>query len=290
MPITVTYPIPDEPYVNSWDEGKTLTTTYNGPDDVTLYANQDGTVFGTSFDFDSDAAHAFNSDDLLGDGAPTLNIRLKASSSNKHAMACWYLQNFHDEDATDMPHAEVEEEKTLAADNSVKYKVVTNPNIHKVYEMFISKEQDSDGNKYDDIRFKQIVRSPESHNAYLARHRQAAVKHYYDNYDLGTAGESDAGAYLTTIQTFIDGEEGKWPWAYVTHPSPSLVPKIPLSVNQAIKIVKEAGDPGLTEGQMTENGWGANGPDGNIRDPRDSLPYKLPEPIQGPDVFKEISD
>lgn len=288
MPITVTYPIPDEPYVNSWDEGKTLTTTYNGPDDVTLYANQDGHVFGTSFDYDSDTAHAMNSDALLGDGSPTLNIRLKASSSNNHAMACWYLQNFHDEDATDMPHEEIEEERTLAADPSQKYKVVTNPNIHKVFEMFVSKDTDSDGNKFDNIRWKQIVRSPESHNAFLARTRKAAVQHYYDHYDLGPAGESDAAAYLTKVDEFIAGEEGKWPWAYITHPSTSLVPKIPLTVNQAIKVVKEAGDMGLTEGEMTENGWG--GSPGPVRDPRDSLPYKLPEPIEGPEVFKVISD
>ena len=61
-----------------------------------------------------------------------------------------------------------------------------------------------------------------------------------------------------------------------------------MTVNQAIKVVKEAGDMGLTEGEMTENGWG--GSPGPVRDPRDSLPYKLPEPIEGPEVFKVISD
>lgn len=286
MPITVTYPIPDEPYVNSWDEGRTLTTTYNGPEEVTLYANQDGSVFASSFNMDSDAAHAMNSDAILGDGSPTLNIRLNAATSNKHAIACWYLQNFFDEDATDMPHEEIIGQKTLAADSSVTYDVVTNPNIHKVFEIFISKETDSDGNKYDDIRFKQITRSVESHNAFLARTRKAAVKHYYDHYDLGPAGESDAAAYLTTVDAFIAGEEGKWPWAYTTHPSTSLVPKIPLSVNQAIKVVKDAGDMGLTEGELSPNGWSG----GTIRDPRDALPYELPEPIESPIVYKEITD
>lgn len=291
MPITVTYPIPDEPYVNSWDEGKTLTTTYDGPDEVTLYANQDGFVFATSFDYDSDAAHALASDPIIGDGAPTYNVRLKASSSNTHAMACWYLQNFHDEEATDMPHEEIYEEATLAADPSVKYQRVTNPNLHKVYELMISKETDSDGNKYDSIKWKQITRSPESHNAFLARTRKAAVQHYYDHYDLGPAGESDAAAYLTKVDEFIAGEEGKWPWAYTEHPPTSLVPKIPLSVNQAIKIVKDAGDMGLTEGQLSENGgayWSEE--TGLVNDPRDALPYKLPEPIGGPEVIKIFTD
>lgn len=285
MPITVTYPIPDEPYVNSWDEGRTLTTTYNGPEEVTLYANQDGSVFASSFNMDSDAAHAMNSDAILGDGAPTLNIRLNAATSNKHAIACWYLQNFFDEDATDMPHEETTEQRTLAADPSVTYDVVTNPNIHKVFEIFISKEIDSDGNKYDDIRFKQITRSVESHNAFLARTRRAAVKHYYDQYDLGPAGESDAAAYLTAADAFIAGEEGKWPWAYITHPSTSLVPKIPLSVNQAIKVVRDAGDMGLTEGELSPNGVSQT-----PRDPRDALPYELPEPIAAPIVYKQITD
>ena len=288
MPITITYPIPDEQYVNSWDEGKTFTTTYSGPDDVTLYANPDGRVFGTSFDYDSDGAHAMNSDALLGDGSPTLNIRLKASSSTKHAMACWYLQNFHDEDRTDMPHEEVFEEKTLAADPSIKYQVSTNPNIHQVFELEVSKDIDSDGNKFDNIKFKQILRSPESHNAFIARTRKQAVQHYYDTDDLGAAGESDAGAYLTKLDTFIAGEEGKWPWAYTTHPSTSLVPKIPLSVNQAIKIVKDAGDAGLTISEITANGHSDG--TGPVNDPRDRLPYQLPEPISHTDFYKEITD
>lgn len=280
MPITITYPIPDEPYVNSWDAGKTLTTTYNGPTDVTLYANQDGSVFATSFDMDSDAAHAFNSDPVAGVGAPTLNIRLDATSGNKHAAACWILRHFHSQDSENaesmnMAHEEVYEEATLAADNSVTYQRVTNPNLHQVYELFVSKDVDSNGDKFDNIQFRQKTRSLESHNAFLARQRLHNFRHYYETYDLGPAGESDAASYITRLNTYIAGEEGKWPWAYTTHPSKTEVPKVPLSVATVITTVKQ--------NELLDNSAGAlNQYPGNS-------PYELPTPANSEEAFKDFN-
>jgi hypothetical protein len=152
---------------------------------------------------------------------------------------------------------------------------VTNPNLHQVYELFVSKDIDSNGDKFDNIRFRQKTRSLESHNAFLARQRLYNVRHYYETYDLGPAGESDAASYIATLNTYIAGEEGKWPWAYINHPPRSEVPKVPLTVATAITTAKQNE---LLDTRASElNQYPGNSP------------YELPTPANSAEAFKDFN-
>ena len=120
-----------------------------------------------------------------------------------------------------------------------------------------------------------MYKRQESHNAFLARQRLHNVSHYHETYDLGPSGESDASAYITKLNTYIAGEEGKWPWAYVTHPARSEVPKVPLTVATAITTVKQNG--------LLDNSAG------ELNQYPGTSPYELPTPANSAEAFKEFN-
>ena len=247
-----TYKVPDQVYVDSWAEGKTATAKVKLDDPViTAFVDtfeQPARIVGSTLEdgIDSEGAFRLSRGEtpgaLYGEVTQCRSITIDASKGDKEAMAAWLCkrQISGAMDSDEFPNPEYAEADVPVLSGSKKFQELQNPMPSDYWEMVAGAGAD-----VDSVNFRFISKSDLTTGETATFQRREEVKFYYDKYDLGPAGESDAKAFLTACDEFLAKFKPVKPWMDdgTFLDNQELKPlKIPYSVSQAVKAVREDND------------------------------------------------
>lgn len=247
-----TYKVPDQVYVDSWAEGKTATAKVK-LDNPVITAFVDTfepsmRIVGSTLEdgIDSEGAWRLSRGELPGTVySPSSQVRaitIDASKSDTEAMAAWLCKRQVNGamDSDEFPNPEYAEADVPVLSGSKKFQELQNPMPSDYWDLVAG-----NGADVDSVNFRFISKSDMTTGETATFQRREEVKFYYDKYDLGTAGESDAKAFLTACDEFLAKYKPVKPWMDdgTFLDNEELKPlKIPYSVTQAVKAVREDTD------------------------------------------------
>lgn len=210
MEKTFTINVPDEIWVNSWNDNKTETYTYNGPSVIKVLVETKG-EWGVLNWSESDFGE-------LQDHETVVDITVDDSNV---AVAHWLVSK-------DAEHTYT----YTAVDNhdGSQYDKMDNPRIQDYFEIGY--------NPQDGFKLLAIYKKTETSVEMVAKERKEFVKKYDDAYDFDADTQTTIDNFLTAIDTYLTAMETVYPWKYVAIDK-SEVPKIPASLITAFKELPE---------------------------------------------------
>lgn len=227
-----TYKVPDEPMVNSWDDGNTETHTYVGDATANLFFDDLGLLVGSTF-----TGHDSTSDfpELSGDWGETISkvtVDVNDGIKEKLAVAIAKMQSGSELDPA--------ESKTLTYTDTAVPGVAgqTYPKPDNFEPQMVWTPVWNN----DALDLEMKAQQKNTMRELEARRRKHEVNYFHTRYDLGTEGESDATAFMTAINSYIASVDDLNPWMLTNHADItdiSDVPKIPASVRTAIGSLTE---------------------------------------------------
>lgn len=203
--------VPDELWVNSWENNSTATYTYDGPETLYVRLRNENDICEVS----GDALTPSESREFV--------VTVNANNYPERARLLQerYMGLFE----------EYTYENVNNPDGSV-YTKITNPRLDDYYEIsYLPVGADTDSELGFQIEPK--YKDPKTALLIEAEKRRDFVQQYLDLYDfdgdLGTA----ANNFMTAINSNITELTGQYPWKYINPPNVTLA-KLPVSLRQAL--------------------------------------------------------
>jgi hypothetical protein len=196
--------VPDELWVDSWTENRTMSWTYEGPERIYVKLRHDFTVAEWSdSEFDPETVQS-NEKVIELDSATSVDVM-------------FYLTN-------QGQLAEHEFEDETNPDGSI-YKKISNPNI---YDIFYIDYDDQQG-----FSLKAIYKAKDTFGELRAREKLTYVKTYDDLYDFDEETQAAIDKFIADTEQYLSDMAGIYPWKYVTLPDNS--PRIPALLIEKFK-------------------------------------------------------
>ena len=236
---TFTFKVPDLQHVNSWEDGRTATGTLKMDDaSVKLWFHQ-----GDMDPAPSLFASSFNEGyDSIGVFPPVTQQELTevtlSPDNDKNKMFLWLAK--HESvgelfDSDEWPEEVRVDTQIPNRPDGVTWKKLSDASWSPRWAWKLCMK---DG-QVDAIFKADENLTISDMNAYKRKHN---VKFYRDNYDLGTAADSDADAFMAACDQFITDNADVYAWMLtpeaLVHET-GLAPRIPLSVATAINNIPE---------------------------------------------------
>lgn len=210
MDKTFTISVPDEIWVNSWNDNKTETYTYSGPSTIKVLVetrNNWDILSWSESDYeevqDYESVVELSVDDNTVSAAHWL-----VSKGTEHTYSYTSVTNH---------------------DNSV-YQKIDNPTIQDYFELKY--------NPLDGFSLLPIYKKTETDVERVAKERKDYVVKYSNAYDFDTETKATIDTFLTSIDSYLASMQTVYPWKYVTIDK-NEVPKIPASLIVAFKELPE---------------------------------------------------
>lgn len=201
--------IPDELWVDSWENNSTATYTYDGPDTLYVRVRDENDIVDVTSTAVDPGEHEF----------------VVEVDANKYAERARLLQEIY---------IGLDKEDTFENVNNPDgstYTKLTNPHLRDYYEIsFLPTAGDSD----PELGFILTPHYKDPKCALLieAERRRDYVKKYTDVYDLSGDNATTADTFMTAINNAITTLSVAYPWKYIVAPDVS-VPKIPATLVEA---------------------------------------------------------
>lgn len=203
--------VPDELWVDSWENNSTATYTYDGPETLYVRLRNENDICEVS----GDALTPSESREFV----VTVN-------ANNYPERAKLLQEWFLGVLTEDIH-----ENVTNPDGSV-YAKITNPNLREYYSLsYFPVAADTDS----ELGFQLVPNYKDTKTALLveAERRRDYVQKYLDVYDFDGDLGIAANNFMTAINNNITELTGQYPWKYINPPAVTIA-KIPLSLSTAL--------------------------------------------------------
>lgn len=204
--------VPDEIWVNSWENELTKAYTYEGPQYFYIGLDKDNRDLEVRFgDLEAEA------DEFTEEEKSKFEFTLTVDADiNPEFAHMLYITNHEDHTFSDVTNH----------DGSI-YKLISNPCM-KDYFTLEYRSNSEDPTLKEPI-LSPIYKDTENILDKTAKARLSAVKKYDIAYDFDEADQTKIDTFITSINTYIDSISTAYPWKYITM-DVSEVPKIPASL------------------------------------------------------------
>ena len=238
-----TYKVPDELYVNSWDNAGTATAKVKLDDPIVhIYMdtiggpNQMGAIVGTSLgEF---ATHdSWEENRLAQRFGATYSVSVDASKGGKEALAAW-LAKYHTVGRQGMDSDEYPQQTYT----STAVPVLTGKTYEKLDNPMPSDYWLPHRTSDESIEMAAIFKGDLTHHEINTLRRREEVRYYRDKYDLGDEAESDAKAFIAASDAHLAKMYDVKPWmddGTFKEIDSCKGPRIPISVVTGIDLVKD---------------------------------------------------
>lgn len=202
--------VPDELWVDSWENNLTATYTYDGPETLYVRLRDENDICEVSAD-------------TLTPGTNEIVVTVNANNYPERAKLLqeWFLGTITEDIF----------ENVTNPDGSV-YAKITNPNLREYYSLsYLPVANDTDS----ELGFQLVPNYKDTKTELLieAERRRDYVQKYLDVYDLDGDVGTAANNFMTAINSNITELTGQYPWKYVNPPAVTIA-KIPLSLSTAL--------------------------------------------------------
>jgi len=204
--------VPDQLWVDSWEDGLTATYTYEGPQYFYIGLDQDlrarelrhGDLEAEAEAFSEEEAEAFN------------YVITVDANTNPDLATLLYPHNHEDH---------IFEDETNH-DGSI-YKKITNPCLRDYFiaDYRLNPEDLEEAQCFADPIYKDTSSILEK----TAKERLSIVKKYDIAYDFEADDQAKIDTFISNINTYLDSIATAYPWKYITM-DVSEIPKIPASL------------------------------------------------------------
>ena len=201
--------IPDELWVDSWEDNSTASYTYDGPDTLYVRLRDELDIAEVSDTEITAQTHEF-----------VVEVDASKYPDRARLLQETFLGLSREDTFEDVSNP----------DGSV-YKKLTNPYVRDYYEISYSPvSSDTD----PELGFQLIpnYKDPKTSLLVEAERRRAYVQKYLDVYELTGDNGTTASSFITAINTSIATLSTAYPWKYIVAPDVS-VPKIPAALVEA---------------------------------------------------------
>lgn len=206
-----TVDIPDEIWVDSWENSATATYTYDGPE--TIYVLIDGL-----------AIRNVSTNELT----PSTGEHVVAVNATNYTSIARILQEIH----LGLSHVHTHEDVTNP-DGST-YQKISNPILKDYFELvYNGKVVGADAEL--GFSLQPLYKDQKTFSLIEAERRRDFVKKYTDIYDFDGDLASTVNNFMSSIESNITALTGQYPWKYVNPPSNVTLTKIPVSLTVAFK-------------------------------------------------------
>lgn len=210
MDKTFTINVPDEVWVDSWNDNKTESYDYSGPEKIWVLVGRDNTPSEWS-----------ETEITANEDRGEIVVEVDANTDTAIA---YHL--VHQDKAWEYTYTE-----ETNHDGS-KYNAIDNPRLH---DYFALDHVTGEGLSLDPIYKKATTIAEEK-----AMERLAYVKKYDDAYDFDADTQSTIDTFIAATNTYLNNMKTVYPWKYVTI-SHDDIPKIPASLITVFKELPELG-------------------------------------------------
>lgn len=197
-----TIDVPDEIWVDAWDDSNTETYTYVGPE----------TMYVLISDRTDDVSMSSESEITVEDGNLDFVVEVDATVDANLPVAHW----LHSQSTM---HEHTFANETMH-DGSV-HPGITNPSIHDYFSISY--------NRGDGVTIQPIYKNPTLENEVVADTRLAYVNKYASAYEFDDTVTGVITTYVAAIATYKALVATSYPWKFVTL-DVAEVPKIPASL------------------------------------------------------------
>jgi hypothetical protein len=221
--------IPDDLWVDSWDEQLTATYTYPGPDSLWLEINHEKKHLYNVWVEKPDADY-ITSVQALNSGA--IIEEFTVNSDDTALMA--YLLLSHAVDYTESVDSEWEYiyEDEIQYDGSV-YKKITNPKVNDVYYIRCNPHKPGFGT----ISVQPILKDSQNRLEILAHRRLEYLKSFTKSFDFSDTPEMQTT--IDSLESFISLHSNVYPWKFITLDE-TTIPKIPVALAKVLSELPES--------------------------------------------------
>lgn len=201
-----TIAVPDEYWVDSWTENKTMTWVYQGPD--TLYILLDH----------QEIIKSWSQEEIVRDESTDVEKVRILHAEEDLAAAHWLTSLGRDH--------QYQYAESTNHDGSI-YRYYTNPRIRDLFELFYSSNTG--------FRLEPIYKNTETWCEREAKKRKEFVKKYHDLYEFGEEINNEVRDYFKKIDDYLGKMEKIYPWKYAEI-SGEDIPKIPIRLLDVLKL------------------------------------------------------
>lgn len=204
--------VPDELWVDSWENELTATYTYEGPQYFYIAIDNNNSAIELRHGDLEAEADPFNEEELAKYDF-TLIIDAEVNPEIAHALYTHEHDDHVFEDVTNH-------------DGSV-YKKITNPCLRDYFYVdYRSSEADA---AQKEAFLQAIYKDTSTVLKTTAEERLAIVKKYDIAYDFDTEDQAKVDTFIATMNTYLDSIAAAYPWKYITM-NIAEIPKIPASL------------------------------------------------------------
>ena len=218
--------IPDELWVDSWENNLTKTYTYPGPDSLWLEINHTAKSLNAIFANEPEQGYKDAIDALEGDDCIEEFV---VDSDEKALIAHLLLMNALDYNFDEEHPWEYEYEDEEQYDGSIYSKIV-NPAVKDYFSLEIGKVGS------DTITYNQTYKDPENRLEVLAKRRLAYLNKFTGSFDFTDTPEM--ASTISALNTFILDQATVYPWKFASLDE-DTVPKIPVSLAKVLTEMPE---------------------------------------------------
>jgi hypothetical protein len=204
--------VPDELWVDSWDDGLTATYTYEGPQ--YFYIGFDSKLGATILP--NHIVEADSETDPFSDEQASNFIEIITLDANENPDIAYMLY------AQFMEHADHTFEDVANHDGSI-YKKITNPHMHDYFEL----QWNNGVAELPTLQARVKDTSNILHTT--AKNRLASIQKYNNAYDFDADDQATIDATIATFNTYIDTVSTAYRWKYTDYDL-TEVPKIPAAL------------------------------------------------------------
>jgi hypothetical protein len=211
MEKTFTINVPDEIWVDSWNNDKIETYTYTGPD----------TVYVLISDKTDDIVTW--SEDLITTDENSLDfvVEIDATLETMTSVAHYIMSN--------------------GAEHEYVYKEVTNHDgsVHTQFtNPVIGDYFDVSYNRISGVILEPVYKNIKTTAEEIAENRLAYVKKYDNIYDFGDTDQASIDAFVAKIDSYLTTMSDVFPWKYITIDN-SNIPKVPVKLIQLFSTLPD---------------------------------------------------
>lgn len=211
MEKTFTVNVPDDLWVDSWDQNKEQTYTYNGPE--TIYV-----VVQLTEDF---PIIEWSEDPILREVDPNKQQIIELDANEQTAIAYYY---YHNADEWEYEYT------TITNHDGSTHEEYTNPTLEDIYQVVYSIQ--------DGFVLSPIIRETETEAEKIAKGRLTYVQKYKNAYDFDEDVTAVINTFESNINDYLDTMATVYPWRYVTIDT-TEIPKIPASLITVFNTLPE---------------------------------------------------
>ncbi len=206
--------IPDDWWVNKWEEGKTISLTYEGPE--TVYVVYDDCLT---------ALYISEEQVVLSEDQPNRVAEITVNDDNVAGVYNLYTRNQN----VDYTY------NTITNHDGSTHQEVANPKLSDIFECSVIPKVDDTPAR---LTLNPIYKDIETINEKITKERLSYVQKYANTYEFEATDQAKINTFITACNEYLDTLSGAYPWRYVTMDKDEI-PKIPISLITLFKTLPE---------------------------------------------------